>query len=550
MSLSVKEALDLQAFKDAKVVAGISSLNNKIQFVDVIEVPDIDNWLRKNTLALTTAFAVKNKESGLEDLVTLLADKGVSALAIKPGRFINNIPDNVLQIAEYRKLPLIELPLNAAYSDIIKETLGVILDKQNTLLKLGDELHQRLNNMVLDGGGLDAVTQILSQVIGHAVFIENLNGDLIACSASEQEIMHHKKLFSRRLKKAQKLTFQSENIAVVKDEVNHQLIAPIFVDKQLYCLLSILFNEEQIDEFTIMALQRGAIVSGLEIMKKKAIVETEIRLQRDFVEDLLDGKHEEEYTLVKRAREFGWDITQENMIMIVSIENFRDKISMVESEYEVQDIKKKIYNSIRHVLQHHAMQPILIQRKDRYIVFLCTSNCNSMMEKKDTAYKVALEIQKAIASKFSYLDVVIGIGRPIKQVNKFKNSYDEAQKALQIGPILNNPSNTYYFDDLGIYRLLDSCSDVNAIKDFYTKYLGALVQYDENNTTQLLETLETYYSCNSNAVVAAEKLFLHRNTLNYRIKRIKQILELNIDDPEIKLCVYLALKIKHLYNYS
>lgn len=550
MSVSVNEALSLEIFKNAKVVAGHKGLDNKISFVDVIEVPDFANWIKKNTLLLTTAFATQKNEDKFIELVNTVVETGAAALGIKVGRFIDAIPEKVLIIANQLNFPIIVLPLEVAYSDIINSIFTSILNKQTTLLRLGDELHQHLNKMLLVGGGLNAVVDTLRQVINKPIFIENHNGDLLAFSATEDDLNVYISLTeSRKLERENFEVMKGESPTLIKNSSVNQILVPILAGRKIYGLLVILLKEDDIEEFIMEAGKRSATVAALEIMKEKAIFETEIRLQRDFIDELLSGWEDDEYSLIKRAREFGWDITKEFMVLKIDIENTRKKrASKINSKHDAQEEKIEIYNLIKKVIKSNKISPIIAQLRDCFVVILDVSNCLNETSISFTE-RMSGEIRQCIENHFPNICLTFGIGRPVKQIQKFNQSYQEASQALRIGKMVWGKGQIYNIEEMGVYRLLFSHKDTESLKEFYNEWLERLVQYEKNTGTDLVQTLEQYYNCNTNVMLTAEKLYIHRNTLNYRLKRIKEILELNIDEHETKICLSIALKIKNLLDY-
>jgi purine catabolism regulator len=548
MGITVREILQLDIFKNAKVIAGHNGLHREVLFVDVIEVPDVGKWVRKDTLLLTTAFAIQNNEDKLRELVKMLAEGDASVLAVKLGRFIDAIPDQVINVANNLDFPIICLPLDVAYTDIINSVLSNILHKQANILRLGDELHQRLNKMVLVGGGLPAVASTLAEVINRPVFIENQHGDLLAQAAETEDKKKYQLLKGVRNRKKPGTLFKEKTFAFLGSSAGNQILVPILAGSKMYGMLVVLVEEDNVDEFVMVAVERSATVAALEIMKEKAIFETEIRLQRDFIDELLSDKQDDEFTLVKRARDFGWNITKEFIILSINIDNFKESLMQIKTESEVQEIKTSIYNLIKKVMLRNMLSPIIAQRSDSFIVFLEIINKPFQESKRDYAHRVAGEIKKLIANHFSHICLSIGIGRPVKEIQKFKDSYKEANQALWIGRAAWGRGKIYNYEDMGVYRLLFSHKDTESLTEFYREFIEPLVLYDQKNGTDLVNTLEHYYNSNSNIMLTAEKLYIHRNTLNYRLKRIKEILGLDIDEAETKICLIMALKISRLLN--
>jgi len=88
--------------------------------------------------------------------------------------------------------------------------------------------------------------------------------------------------------------------------------------------------------------------------------------------------------------------------------------------------------------------------------------------------------------------------------------------------------------------------DPDELAAFAREHLGPLVAYDEENGTALLSTLETYCEEDGNHVRVAERLFLHRNTVRYRLRKAEKLLGMNLDNPEVRLLLGVCFRIRRL----
>ena len=118
--------------------------------------------------------------------------------------------------------------------------------------------------------------------------------------------------------------------------------------------------------------------------------------------------------------------------------------------------------------------------------------------------------------------------------------------SLEIGRRLFGENKIHSFAHLGVYRLLFLLDGQSELNDFYQETLGPLLNADTRNDGTLLDTLEGYFHCNGNLSETARIMHLHRNSLLYRLGRIEEILGQSLDDPELRLSLQIAMKIRHL----
>src|SRR5581483_2510035 len=136
----------------------------------------------------------------------------------------------------------------------------------------------------------------------------------------------------------------------------------------------------------------------------------------------------------------------------------------------------------------------------------------------------------------------IGVGSFHPGVLGLRTAYHEAEQAARIGREIFGPGQVTAFADLGVYRLLYAFRQSAELAEFCQETLAPLTAYDAKNGTSLVETLEMYFRCDANLGAAAEALYLHRNSLAYRLRRIAELTGLNLDNLEDRFRLQLALK--------
>lgn len=154
----------------------------------------------------------------------------------------------------------------------------------------------------------------------------------------------------------------------------------------------------------------------------------------------------------------------------------------------------------------------------------------------------SLEGQKIIPLKTA---VLIGVGRFYKHFENLRCSYQEAMKV--VGVKRNNPyagSQPHEFEDLGIYKMFALLKDNTEPVQFYRKVLGKLEEFDQINSTQYMDFLRLYIEEDFSPTRVGTRLFMHRNTVLYKINRIKEILGRDLTSSRDKTDMAVALIIK------
>jgi DNA-binding PucR family transcriptional regulator len=139
----------------------------------------------------------------------------------------------------------------------------------------------------------------------------------------------------------------------------------------------------------------------------------------------------------------------------------------------------------------------------------------------------------------------IGVGERCDQIADFPRSYDQARLAMRLLATAEWDDRAVRFDDLGVYRLLIGNESLGEVERFVQQWIGTLLAYDQQRSADLARTLSHYLERGGNYEATAKALIVHRNTLKYRLQRIRQITGLDLSDPETCFNLQLATRAWH-----
>lgn len=152
---------------------------------------------------------------------------------------------------------------------------------------------------------------------------------------------------------------------------------------------------------------------------------------------------------------------------------------------------------------------------------------------------------------------VIGVGSMMSGVRSLNLSYKRAWAAVRIGlrladicALSTDTQKPYLvrFDDCGILRLLSMVSDPELLKEFEHQYLKKLEDYDDVHGTDYVDTLENYLKYDGSIRKVAEAMYIHRNTITYRMNNIREIMGTPLESTEERLCCLTACLIRRMVN--
>src|SRR5690242_7697332 len=119
LGVTLEKLLILDTLKGARVLGGSAGMTQRVTKVNVIEVPDIIEWVSEGELLITTAYSIKDNINILFELIPKLKSKGVVGLGIKVGRYIQELPKHIIDLADELDFPIIEVPFCVSHTDVI-----------------------------------------------------------------------------------------------------------------------------------------------------------------------------------------------------------------------------------------------------------------------------------------------------------------------------------------------------------------------------------------------------------------------------------------------
>ncbi|WP_156291913.1 PucR family transcriptional regulator [Oceanobacillus salinisoli] len=152
-----------------------------------------------------------------------------------------------------------------------------------------------------------------------------------------------------------------------------------------------------------------------------------------------------------------------------------------------------------------------------------------------------------ISDQLNLQGILGSSGIVVEAPHKIKDSYKQAEKVLEMkAKFPEELQYTYLYDELGVYQFIDELYKIRKQQNNKNKYIEKLQTYDTKHRTSLLPTLRAYLQSDCNVYDAAKQLFIHPNTMNYRLKRIREVAELNLKDPNQKTAIYLDLIVENM----
>lgn len=135
-------------------------------------------------------------------------------------------------------------------------------------------------------------------------------------------------------------------------------------------------------------------------------------------------------------------------------------------------------------------------------------------------------------------EIFVGVGTKVRDVKNVKVSYLRAKYALAFAE--REESDIKLFDEMGLYRLIYSCEDPGILDEMGETVLKVLLDYDKKHASDLVETLYQYLKLDGSVAKVSQEMYIHKNTIVYRMNKIKQMLGTELDTMDEKMMYYMA----------
>ena len=543
--VSVRQLLELDSMRDATVLAGSGGLDRRVGGVNVMEVPDVADWVKPHEFLVTTGFPlVTGPDRGTDAgsfaaLVTDLHDRNLAGIGIKIGRYVDAVSPEVLTLAEELDFPVLGLPMGLAFDDLLHQAYACLNEAATGVLQRIDALHHALTLLVLEGGDLTQIAAEVARVLEIGVLVISTDGRERA-SAMPAELRD--RLVAADLFDASgrfRVERASRRPAPVGDgEVRLQPIVAGGTDlARLVC-----FNTER--PFTAdddFALERAATVAALLITRQQAVAAVENKYRGDFLRDVFLGRAGDHAFVVEHAATLGWDLERPMYVISAELDPAADDQAV--SGRVRRTWQERFAAAWRQVCEspQRAVPTVDFTAE---VVALVPASAEDPAEELAAARARVTELVAAVRGDrgggrraFS-----VGVSRLVTDLGDLPEAYLQARRAAEVGRRIHGAGSTTWFDELGLHRLIALVPDAAEVQKFASDVLGPLAA-NSDEADDLRRTLQILLDTNLNVAEAARLQFFHYNTMRYRVSKLERILGPFTSDPHLRLDIAVALQV-------
>lgn len=452
------------------------------------------------------------------------------------------VDSGVIAEAEKLEIPILVAPEDASMRNIQRSISALLLDRQSQVTERGMQLYRELSEMSREDMGLEAMTDLMSKVTGKMVVVQDKRLDVQAMSVP-QGIQYDMGRLTSMLQQRDELpmTMRNRKAAAKKRESHWQtlfavenigrLLSPIISGDRARGYLSVIGPADDLDMLDKLTAEHGAAAVALEMAKAKAVSEAKKELRGDFLEGVLAGSVPRSEMERLRAR-LDHDTDQPHSVVTFAWDN-QDEAPPV----------RYLETAVNWLLSSHN-RPALVHIYGGMTVCMFQALRN-MDDDMGTVKELEKRLREYVRVEYPKARMISGLGGPTETLNDWPTIYQQAVQAMKLGQRLGINSLVEY-DSLGVYQLLTQLDDIPAVQQFCERIIGPLATYDKRHRSNLVNTIDAYFEHHGNISQTAESLFIHRNTLLYRLDRIRDLTGHELAQADMRLALHLALKLWQL----
>jgi purine catabolism regulator len=470
----------------------------------------------------------------LEAAVRQLAGFNVAAIA-----HLGRVTAGARNAANDANVPFLHLPADADLGLLEREASRLITERRREVQHRGQEVGRRLMELAIAGESLPVMVQSLADLAQRPVVLESRDGRLLAYHAPSEADPSREEIASLLEQSrgdlggwlrttAASSSAEPPTTIVPLDETRERVVAPIIGRDGLLGSLTLIKRDRGVNAEETLFTSRGAAACAVVLAREQAAATARRELELNVLDEVLDGALRSEVSLLQQAKRLGHDLHAPHVAIVARFDQAGPLRNRDGRWSLVDEVMTRRGSRILWRLRHNNAE----------IVW----PVGDPLEARAIAKSLSDDLARRIQGKhLTGLAVSIGLGRIQRGLAGIRQSHQEAKQALTMGRRLHGPGQVTPFDSLGVYRLIFAAEQLPELRAFHDETLDPLIAYDEQHGGELIRTLEAFFQARCSPKEAAAILNVHRNTVLYRLDRVREITDLDLDDAAIRLRLHLAL---------
>ncbi|SEL66459.1 purine catabolism regulatory protein [Blastococcus sp. DSM 46786] len=535
MTVSLARVLQLPVLQAGRpvVLTGEGALDRPVRWVHVSELPDIAPLLRGGELILTTGVALPDSPVELREFVATLASAGACALVMELGRRFTEVPPSVVAAGARHGLPVVALRRTVRFVAVTEEVHGLIVDEQNQLLRFAERAHREFGRLSVEAASVQQIVDKAHEIAGDDVVLEDLAHRAVAygCDAGRAGALLED--WERRSRGVP----ATDSTATAGPE--GWLVTPVGPRGQRWGRLAVPAPTRP-EAQLVLLLERAAEALAINRLVERDRAGLVRQAHRGLLDELLLSRTGNDHEMQARAAALGFPTSGHRFVGLAVHSGATEDLDPVTAEGRDRALAEEVTLAAR-----DCALDALVATTDggRAHGLLAIPTGRPVEQALD---RLAERITTRLAAHAGVAAPTIGVGWQAEQLPDAAPSLTEAMHAVAIGAALRvtRPRPYYRLADVRLRGLLALLQDDPRVLGFAEAELGRLLDHDSRHGTDLVHTLRQYFTAGANKASLARAMSMSRPALYARLNTIERLLTVDLDDPESRLTLHLALLVR------
>lgn len=537
---TMNELLILEGMKESIVLAGHRGLTRNVQFVNISDTPDVINFLSKNHLLLTTGYAFKDDTEKFCELIIQMHELNCSGLVIKINRFFNQLPPEVKLLADDLSFPIIDLPTTHTLGEVSRHILNYLNDHEAEQLYYALHVQKEFSNMLIKGYSLSALVEQLDHFLERPALLLNHRGEILVKSHSflKESMREIEMEILQEVKEDLAEAREGKTFIVPSQEQKYATTFPVHTKRQYPSMLVIFDSLTLPYPSSQMAIEQAGNIISFTMVKEQAIEENSRLLKNNFFADLIEMKIHSDEEIFSRSNYYGLQKDKENVCVVCTIDSQGEKYESLQLyEKKIGELHNTIYDQLEDELIHANLEATLFTKGKYFAMILQFSDYT------DTEIRTITEFIENVQVNFNGdFKLSFGVSHSVPSLKEIPTAYYEAVEAILNGYDQNMKGFVNFYKTRDLEELLNTLPRKD-LKALYETSLKSLAYPNTKEDQELVKTIQVYLDSQCEISLTSRKLFVHRNTVKYRIEKAEETLNCSLRDPADSLRIRVALMI-------
>lgn len=533
--LLVRDLFDFPYFQDWRLVGGGRGVDHPITSLNMMESPDVINWVKSGQFIISTGYCIRDDIKVQKQIILDLSRAGCAGLAIKIMRFFRTIPQHMIDLAEEQGFPLFEIPDNYNISEVMNNINQTVYAKKLEEMEIAYRIFNTFTEAVVSGSEAEVIRQL--GMLAHSdVVASYLNWRRFASYISPTIDLQAEELAAEETP-VDFTSYQIEEgqatktVVLERERTFYRHLFPICYNGLPRGYISIWNQRQEMARNEKIAARSAANIIAILLEKKHRDAESQYSQKEIFLLDEICNRVQSERVALSRASAANMDTKWcYRCIILKKIDNVKSK--------GYTDIKAKEAEILKQEIRVAYPHSSLIQVENNLVAILGQSGAEIQVETEAFVAFVREKLWKNTEA------LLIGIGG-CYPISKLHVSYKQAKEAIKIYLLRKNEyrENIIYYDSIKVPAYLITMEEEKR-HDLHKRIIKRIEEYDFEHGSELLWTMKAYFRNNANISQTARQLFIHRNTLLFRLEKIENLLGVSFDNQDDLFMMNMALRLQ------